>query len=42
VHKLAVYSLRGSNNSKRRKDLPQAALLAAAMTHDQDFKLTPR
>jgi hypothetical protein len=39
MHKLAVYSLRASNNSKRRKDLQQAALLAAAMTHDQDFKL---
>ena len=39
VHKLVVYSLRGANNAKRRKDLQQAATLAAAMAQEQEFKL---
>jgi hypothetical protein len=39
VHKLAVYTLRGGNNPKSRKDVAQAALLAAAMSHDQEFML---
>jgi hypothetical protein len=39
VHKLAVYALRGCNNPKSRKDVAQAALLAAAMSQDQEFML---
>ncbi len=32
MHKLAVYSLRGGSNPKSKKDVAQAALLAAAMS----------
>jgi hypothetical protein len=39
IHKLVVYSLRGENNAKRRKDLQQAATLAAAMAQERDYKL---
>ncbi len=40
VHKLAVYSLRaGGDNPKSQKDVAQAALLAAAITQEQDFLL---
>ena len=39
VHKLAVYALRGGNNPKSQKDVAQAALLAAAMSQDQEFML---
>ena len=40
VHKLALYSMRGGgNNPKAQKDLSQAALLAAAIVHEQDFLL---
>ena len=41
VHKLALYSLRsGSDNPKREKDVFQAAVLAAALAHEQDFLLS--
>ncbi|MDP1952704.1 MAG: GSU2403 family nucleotidyltransferase fold protein, partial [Betaproteobacteria bacterium] len=39
VHKLAVYALRGGNNPKSQKDVAQAAVLAAAMSQDQEFML---
>lgn len=40
VHKLALYSLRAGDNPKSRKDVAQAALLAAAIANEQDFLLT--
>ena len=40
IHKLAVYSMRGGNNTKSEKDLFQATLLAAAIAQEQDFMLT--
>ena len=39
VHKLALHALRGGNDPKSRKDVAQAALLAAAMSQDQEFML---
>src|SRR5258708_5852122 len=39
VHKLAVYSMRGSANPKGAKDLQQAAMLAAALAQENDFAL---
>jgi hypothetical protein len=39
LHKLAVYALRGGNNPKSQKDVAQAALLAAAISQDQEFML---
>lgn len=39
LHKLALYSLRGGNNPKRQKDLAQAVLLAAAISHENDYLL---
>lgn len=40
LHKLALFQLRSrSDGAKREKDLYQAAVLAAALTQDQDFLL---
>ena len=40
LHKLALFSLRtGADNPKREKDVFQAAVLAAALTREQDFLL---
>jgi len=41
LHKLALFNLRaGADNSKREKDVFQAAVLASALAHGQDFLLT--
>lgn len=41
LHKLALFSLRtGADNSKREKDVFQAAMLVAALSQEQDFLLT--
>ena len=41
VHKLAMFSLRpGADSPKRGKDVLQAAALAAALMHEEDFRLT--
>ena len=41
VHKLAMFSLRpGADSPKRGKDVLQAAALAAALMHEEDFQLT--
>jgi len=40
LHKLALYSLRtGADNPKREKDVVQAAVLAQALAHKNDFLL---
>jgi len=40
LHKLALYALRtGAENPKREKDVLQAAILASALAHEQDFLL---
>ncbi len=41
LHKLALYTLRtGADNPKREKDVLQAAVLAQALAHKNDFLLT--
>ena len=41
LHKLALYALRtGADNPKREKDVFQAAVLAQALAHNNDFLLT--
>lgn len=41
LHKLALYALRtGADNPKREKDVFQAAVLAQALAHKNDFLLT--
>ena len=41
LHKLALYALRtGADNPKREKDVLQAAVLAQALAHTNDFLLT--
>lgn len=40
LHKLALYALRtGADDPKRQKDVFQAAILASALAHEQDFLL---
>ena len=42
MHQLALYSLRAAaDNPKREKDVLQAAVLAAALSCDQDFLRIP-
>jgi len=40
IHKLAVFAMRRGANPKGAKDLNQAAILAAALTQQDDFMLT--